>query len=79
MAFLYALKVTLPPSSIQPERDSGVQLCPVGRFVQRGLAVRSAIGLEADVSSAAIFAQTHTFLSLTDTTVFDTVVLYMGF
>ncbi len=29
---------TLPPSSIQPERDSGVQFCPIGRVVQRRLA-----------------------------------------
>ena len=31
------LELTLPPSSIQPERDSGVQFCQVGRIVQRGL------------------------------------------
>ena len=32
--------ITLPPSYIQLERDSGFQFCPVGRAVQRGLARR---------------------------------------
>ena len=32
-------QMTLPPSSIQPERHSGVQFCPDGRAVQRGLAL----------------------------------------
>lgn len=31
-------RLTLPPSSIQLERDSGVQFCPDGRVVQRWLA-----------------------------------------
>lgn len=30
------LLLTLPPSSIQLERDSGFQFCPDGRVVQRG-------------------------------------------
>ena len=30
--------LTLPPSFIQLERDSGFEFCPVGRIVQRRLA-----------------------------------------
>ena len=32
------MKVTLPPTFIQRERDSGSEFCPFGRVGQRGLA-----------------------------------------
>ncbi len=33
-----------PPSPVQPERDSDVHVCPVGRFVRRGLVQRWSSG-----------------------------------
>ena len=37
-SFWSSWSLTLPQSSIQPERDCGFQFCPDGRVVQRGLA-----------------------------------------
>lgn len=46
-----SLSLTLPPTFIQRERDSGFEFCLLGRFGQRGLA-RSFAGCAASVPVA---------------------------